>query len=68
MDNVLLAIQIVVAVLLAIAILVQVKGNGFGRMWGGGSFSRRGLESLVFKATFVLAFLFVVVSFLSFAI
>lgn len=68
MENVFLTIQIVVAVLLAIAVLIQVKGKGFGRMWGGGSFSRRGLESLVFKATFVLAFLFIVVSFVSFAV
>jgi len=68
MSDVLLTIQTIVAVLLALAILVQVKGKGFGRMWGGGSFSRRGLESFVFKSTFVLAGLFIVVSILSFVI
>ncbi len=54
-------VQIVVTVLLTMAILVQVKGVGFGRVWGGWttSFSRRGLEGLIFKGTFLLAFLFV---------
>jgi protein translocase SecG subunit len=64
MGNFLLGFQIVIAVALAGAILVQVKGTGFGRVWGGlgNSFSRRGVESLVFKLTFVLAFLFILVS------
>jgi protein translocase SecG subunit len=64
MNNILLVAQIVVAVALSALILLQVKGTGFGRVWGSLSTSatRRGLESLVFKLTFVLAFLFIVIS------
>ena len=64
MRSVLLALQIVVSVLLVGAILVQTKGTGFGRVWGSGgvSFARRGLEKLIFKATFVLAALFVILA------
>lgn len=51
-------------VLLTLAILVQVKGKGFGRSLSGGSFTRRGLEVFVFKATFVIAGTFVIVSIL----
>lgn len=70
MKDVLTIVQLVVSLLLAVCILAQVKGNGFGRVWGSGaqSFTRRGLESLVFKATFVLSFLFLTVSILSFLI
>jgi len=61
MKEVILIFQIISSVLLSIAILVQVKGTGFGRVWGGmsNSFSRRGLEGLVFKLTFVLSFIFI---------
>ena len=58
-------IQIILSVILIVVVLLQVKGNGFGRAWGGlggGSFSRRGLEGIVFKGTFVLAFLFLLIS------
>ena len=51
MQDVLLIGQIVVGIVLSAMILVQVKGTGFGRVWGGlsNSFARRGLEGLVFK-------------------
>lgn len=64
MKEALLTAQIITTVLLTLAILVQVKGVGFGRVWGSWttSFSRRGLEGLIFRATFVLAFLFVTIS------
>jgi protein translocase SecG subunit len=52
-----------VSIILIIFILVQNKGTGFGRVWGGGSsFTRRGLEKLVFRLTFFLAFIFLVLS------
>lgn len=56
--------QILIAGLLAFLILIQVKGSGFGRVWGATStsFTRRGLEKLVFRLTFVLAFLFIGIS------
>lgn len=66
MKNAILALQIVVSLLLVGSILVQTKGTGFGRVWGtsGVSFARRGLEKLIFKATFVLAVLFVILALL----
>lgn len=51
------------------AILIQTKGTGFGRVWGASvSFARRGLEKLVFRATFVLALLFIVLAILQLTI
>jgi len=57
-------LQIIISIILIGLILVQAKGTGFGRSsgLGGASFTRRGLEKLVFRLTFVVAFLFVVVS------
>jgi len=68
MKDVLTVLQLVVSVLLALCILVQVKGNGFGRVWGSGaqSFTRRGFEALIFKLTFVLSFLFLALSLAAF--
>ncbi len=64
MQSLLLIFQIISGVLLSGLVLLQVKGTGFGRVWGGNSasFSRRGLESVVFKFTFVIAFMFLAVS------
>lgn len=65
LKNVLLVSQIIVSVLLIAAILIQNKGVGLGRVWGGSSgssFTRRGLEKLIFKLTFVLVAAFVILS------
>ena len=66
MSNILTVLQIVVAFVLTTLILLQVKGVGFGRVWGNSvtAFSRRGLEGFVFKATFVFAFAFMLLSIL----
>ena len=66
MGSFLLVLQIIVSILIIGAILVQTKGTGFGRVWGsaGVSFARRGLEKLVFKATFVLSGLFIALAIL----
>lgn len=67
--SVILVIQIIVALSLTLLILIQVKGTGFGRVWGSEtSFSRRGLEKLVFRATFAFAAIFILVSILQFVI
>jgi preprotein translocase subunit SecG len=63
-------LQIVVAVLLIVAVLLQVKGSGFGAALGGmsgGSVYRtkRGLERTLFQATILLTIVFIFVSFLS---
>ena len=63
MKQILIIIQIVASIILIGLILIQAKGTGFGRV-GGTSFTRRGLEKFVFKATFVVAFIFIGVSIL----
>lgn len=71
MQIILTAIQVISAFLLIIIVSVQGKGGGLGKTWGGGSgtsFTRRGLERVIFKATFVIAFVFIFVSMLQVAI
>jgi protein translocase SecG subunit len=58
-------IQLITAVLLTIAILMQNRGTGLGAAFGGeGNVYRtkRGVESFLFKATIVLAVIFIAVS------
>jgi preprotein translocase subunit SecG len=56
-------LQIVIAIGLAALILLQPKGTGMGRAFGSTAYhSRRGLETLVFRFTIVLAVLFVAVA------
>lgn len=61
-------IQIVTSLLLIGAILLQQRGTGIGGALGGGTnvyASKRGLEKILFRATIVLATLFVLVAFLN---
>ncbi len=61
-------IQLVSAVLLIISILLQNRGTGLGSAFGGeGNVYRtkRGLESVLFKATIVLAVIFLATSLIS---
>jgi preprotein translocase subunit SecG len=61
-------IQLVSAVLLIISILMQNRGTGLGSAFGGeGNVYRtkRGLESVLFKATIVLAVVFLAASLLA---
>ncbi|OGM13315.1 preprotein translocase subunit SecG [Candidatus Woesebacteria bacterium RIFCSPHIGHO2_02_FULL_42_20] len=62
--DVLLIIQIISGLFLTVLIVLQVKGKGFGRVWGASSvsFTRRGLENQVFRATFIISFIFLLVS------
>lgn len=63
METFLFITQIISAILLIAAIIVQSRGTGFGRAWGGStSFTRRGLEKLIFRATFVIALVFILIS------
>lgn len=57
--------QTVTAILLIVFVLLQVRGTGFGRSASSASFTRRGIEKLVFKLTFLMAGLFLVLSALS---
>lgn len=68
MTNVLRVLQIIISVGLIILIVLQAKGVGLGRAWGGGGEfykSRRGVEKLIFKVTVVLALLFLTSSILN---
>lgn len=70
MEQIIISSQIILSSLLILLVLLQVKGVGFGRVWGtgGGSFARRGLEKLVFKMTFVVSGLFILLSIVSLVI
>lgn len=68
MHNALLVVQIVLAILMTIAILLQEKGSGMGEAIGGtgagASFqtSKRGAEKVLGQITFVLILFFLAVS------
>jgi len=65
MKNVLIFVQIFIAILLITLILSQAKGAGLGSAWGGGSefySTRRGMEKIIFIATIILAALFLLLS------
>lgn len=68
LNNILIIIQVVLAVLLVASILMQSKGASLGEAFGGsGSFygTRRGGEKTLFTITVVLAVLFVLVALVS---
>lgn len=57
--------QIVLSFLLVAGILLQQRGSGLGSAFGGGNLeysTKRGAEKFIFRATIVLAILFVIVS------
>ena len=57
--------QIIIAVLLMIAILMQNRGAGLGGVFGGSGgvyLTKRGLEKKLFIATIVLAAIFILLS------
>jgi len=57
--------QIVVAVLLILAILLQNRGAGLGSVFGGGGgvyLTKRGLEKKLYIATIVFAIIFFLLS------
>ena len=59
--NILAISQIVLAILLMVAILLQQKGSGLGASFGGtGGIAtvRRGADKVLFQATIALAILF----------
>lgn len=67
MENFILAIQIISAILVIFLVTIQTKGTGLGRTFGQSgsvSFKRRGIEKLVFRATFLFSGLFLLTSIL----
>ncbi len=68
MKTLLIIIQIVCSIFLISIILMQAKGVGLGRSWGGGGEfykSRRGVEKIIFQLTIISALIFLVSSVLS---
>ncbi|MDQ5931447.1 MAG: preprotein translocase subunit SecG [Patescibacteria group bacterium] len=63
MQTTLNIVQIVISVLLIVAILLQQKGVGLGAAFGGSSnvySTKRGVDKILFRATIVLAVLYLV--------
>ncbi|MBI4999179.1 preprotein translocase subunit SecG [Candidatus Gottesmanbacteria bacterium] len=68
MKNLFVILQIIIAMLLVGAILLQARGQGLSASFGGGGEfyrSKRGLEKLLFWATVVLVCLFAITSVLN---
>ncbi|HLD92234.1 MAG TPA: preprotein translocase subunit SecG [Patescibacteria group bacterium] len=62
MKNLVQIVQAISALLLIIFVLLQVRGTGFGRSSSSSSFTRRGVEKLVYKLTFVVTAIFLILS------
>lgn len=65
MKQAILILQIIISAFLMASILLQAKGTGLGRAWGGGGEfyrSKRGVEKILFRLTIILAVLFFIVS------
>jgi protein translocase SecG subunit len=60
----LLILEIALALMLVTLILIQPKSSGgLTKSWGSAtSFTRRGLERVMFRATFVIGALFIIAS------
>ncbi|MFC1982842.1 preprotein translocase subunit SecG [Chloroflexota bacterium] len=59
--------QIVLAVVLILAVLLQVRGGGLGGIFGQADTvyrTKRGVEKTLFQLTIVLAVLFIIISLL----
>lgn len=68
MKNILPIVQIITSAALIFLIMMQAKGVGLGRAWGGGGEfykSRRGVEKLIFQLTIIFASLFLASSILN---
>ncbi len=66
MLNILFVVQTILAVTLIIALLLQLRGQGFSGTFGGGSDSiyrtRRGVEKTLFQFTIGLSVVFMIIA------
>lgn len=68
LKNILTISQITISLTLIFLIVLQAKGVGLGRAWGGGGEfykSRRGVENIIFKSTIIIAVLFLAATILN---
>ena len=69
MQTFLNVVQIIVAVALVLAILLQVRGGGLGGIFGNpestGFRTRRGVEKTLFQFTIAMVVIFIIVAVLS---
>ncbi|MBI5649426.1 MAG: preprotein translocase subunit SecG [Chloroflexi bacterium] len=67
MDPYLNIIQIIISITLIVIILLQIKGDTGGGVFGGAGVARtrRGLERTLYNVTIALAAIFLLMSFLS---
>lgn len=63
MESIIQIGQVIMGIAMIILVLIQVRGTAMGR-GNSFSFTRRGLEKIIFKLTFVVTFLFLVFSFI----
>ncbi|PIZ61709.1 preprotein translocase subunit SecG [Candidatus Roizmanbacteria bacterium CG_4_10_14_0_2_um_filter_39_13] len=71
MKPILLIINIVLSIAIVALIVLQGKGAGLGSAWGGGGEmyqSRRGVEKFTMNLTYILIFLFFLLSITNFFI
>ncbi len=71
MKDFLLILNILVSIGIVILILMQGRGGGLGSAWGGGGEqfqTRRGVEKLTLRATFILIVVFFAISIVNFFI
>ncbi len=66
MLNILFIVQTILAITLIVALLLQLRGQGFSGTFGGGSDSiyrtRRGVEKTLFQFTIGLAVVFMIIA------
>jgi protein translocase SecG subunit len=61
-------IQIIISILLVTTILLQQRGSGLSSAFGGSGgvyYQKRGIEKILFRASIVLAALFLITAFLN---
>lgn len=69
MKDILLIINIIVAIIITVFILMQGKGGGLGSAWGGGGETfqtRRGIEKVTLRLTIIAIIIFFIISLISF--
>ncbi|MBD3279655.1 MAG: preprotein translocase subunit SecG [Candidatus Pacebacteria bacterium] len=68
MQQTLLVLQIILAIMISAMVLLQAQGSGLGSTWGGGGetyYTRRGVEKMIFYSTIIAIGVFIIVSVLS---